>query len=300
MRRPLRAGVASAVVLLGVWVATSAATAQDAAVSGPTITLDRTSMRPGERVLVTLEGFEGNAVTLAVCGNQARRGSVDCNLIASEGVRLDRDGSSTLAEYPVAAPALPCPCLVRASTKSFDQLAVVPVELLGHPVGPVVGTSAQAPLEVSVRAERDPHGLLAGLRSALGGPTHYDVEVTVRNRSAERLDGIVLAGSVGRGGEGDVTAVEVPTPGSLDPGQTWEGTVRTRLPAPVLGGFTWSVIASGAGGPVEASLQTQARPLGFVLLALVLLADVAAIAWRRAHRHRVRRSAPAAPTPVPA
>jgi len=286
VRRAIRLAAAVVVAAMTCGMHGATAGAQDDAISGPTVTLDRHSMRPGERVLVTLDGFRGNAVTLSVCGNQARRGSVDCNMAASEGIRLDRDGTSTLTEVPIEAPDTTCPCLVRVSTKTFDQLAVAPIELIGHPVGPIVGSSALTPLEVSVSARRAPHGLIANVRSALGGPTAYDVTVSVRNRSTERLEHIVLAGAAGRSRDDDSTALELPVPGPLDPGQTWEQVVRSELPAPVLGGFVWEVTASGAGPSVTASDTTRSWPLGFVLLVLVFLGTVGAIVWRRIARHR--------------
>lgn len=289
--RVLQTMSAVALVLAVSQVGAVVSAQDDATVSGPTITTDRYTIRPGETVLVTLEGFDGNAVTLSVCGNQARRGSVDCNLPASEGVRLDRDGTSTLAELPVTAPVPTCPCLIRASTRTFDQLAVAPIELIGHPVGPIVGSSTLAPLDLSVSARRAPHGLVANLRSALGGPTGYDVTVSVRNTSTERLENVLLAGTAGRNNDDDVARLEIPAPGPLDPGQTWEKVIRSELPAPVLGGFVWGVTASGAGPPVRAEQSSSSFPLGLAFLAVVFVVDVGAICWRRFARRRSSEAA---------
>jgi hypothetical protein len=257
--------------------------------SGPTVTLDRYSLHPGEPVIVTLEGFEASAVTISVCGNRAARGSVDCNMPASEGLGLDRDGSPTVGQMPVAAPEVPCPCIIRVSTTNQDEIAVAPIELIGHPVGPIVESGTEAPLEVSVVPRRAPHGVMARLRAAIGGPTAYDVTVSVRNRSTEDLGGVTLTGAAGRTPDEDVTSFELPPIELLRPGQTWEHTVRATIPAPVVGGFVWQVTASGAGASISAEESSRALPLGLLLLVLVLVVDLGAIVWRRvARRHRQR------------
>ena len=45
-------------------------------------------LQPGDRVIVSLVGWTARNVTLSVCGNLARRGAVDCNLIASQALKL--------------------------------------------------------------------------------------------------------------------------------------------------------------------------------------------------------------------
>lgn len=273
-------------VVLGLAVAhggLSAAAQDEGVVDGPTISLDRSTMQPGERVLVTLDGFRGSAVTISVCGNQARRGSADCNMTASEGLGLDRDGSSTITEFPVAAPPVTCPCLIRASTTSFDEVALTPIELIGHPVGPVVGVVAREPLVVSVSARRSPRGSADSVRSSLGGPTAYDVTVSVRNRSTETLAPLTLTGSATRGDD-DVATLDLPRPGPIGPGETWTRVVRATLPAPVLGTFRWRVTASGAGPAAHAEVATSDLPVALLVLALVFGVDIVAIAWRRIRR----------------
>ena len=84
--------------------------------SGPIVSLDRKELEPGQRVVLNIDGFESLNVTISVCGNDARRGSVDCNMYASEGLKLDTDGTSTVIQIPVAAPPVPCPCVIRVRT----------------------------------------------------------------------------------------------------------------------------------------------------------------------------------------
>ncbi len=114
--------------------------------------------------------------------------------------------------------------------------------------------------------------------------------MAVRNLTTETLPNISLVGSVGRSRTDVAASFEIPPSGPLAPGQTWEHEVRVTLPAPVLDRFLWRVIASGAGGPVEAESSTNALPIGFVVLVSVLAADLAAIAWRTPARRRRRRA----------
>lgn len=255
----------------------------------PTIELDRTAASLGEEVVVTLTGWPDRVVTLSVCGNLARRGSVDCNQVASQGVALDRDGSPTLTGFAVPAPPTTCPCVIRASSTRQDAVAVAAIELVGVPVGPLVGEAADSPVRVSLGARRATGGLIGSVRAALGGPTTYEVTVLVHNRSAETLDDLALAGATTRGG-GDVGALDLPSPGTLEPGATWEQVVRSTLPAPVVGTFRWEVTASGAGPTAHAELARGVRPIWLFVLALVFVLDLGAIIWRRLGRRRTRRS----------
>ena len=69
--------------------------------------------------------------------------------------------------------------------------------MVGHPVGPVVDPTGGVLVETSLEPRRADTGWLAALRSALGGPTDYDVDVTVRNTSVEAVSNAMVVGSVG-------------------------------------------------------------------------------------------------------
>lgn len=261
-----------------------------AAQARPEIQLDQTTINPGDAVMVTLSGWSGRVVTISVCGNLARRGSTDCNQVASQGIGLNRDGSPTLSDFVVALPPTTCPCVIRASSTTHDAVALVPIELVGAPVGPLVGSPASSPVSVSLGARRASAGLVSSLRSALGGPTGYEITVLVQNRSAETIEGITVTGAARRGSK-DVETLEVATSGPLEPGETWEHVARSTLPAPAVGTFRWEITASGGGPAAHAEVATDISPTWLFLLALVLVVDLVAIAWRRMKR----RSTPTLP-----
>lgn len=289
-RRSLATAAALAVVVLVVCSAPLRALAVTE-LSGPSVALDRDEVSPGDHVAVTIDGFAANSVTISVCGNEARRGSADCNMTASEGLRLDADGTSTLTQIPVGEPPVTCPCVIRVSTRTSDEIAVAPIVITGHPVGPVVDAATLLdPLQVTVSAEEAPDGLFAGLRSGLGGPTTYEVSVTVRNTSTVPLNNVRIAGSVGRNPDENLATLDLVDPGAIGAGQTWKATVTAVLPAPSFNRVQWRVAVSGAGPTVNAAASTRHRPMLLIVLVMLLVLDLALIALRFAVRRRVARA----------
>lgn len=255
----------------------------------PTLTLDRAAARPGERVLVTLDGFDGRAVTISVCGNLALRGSADCNMIESHGLGLEQ-GHPTASEVVIAQPPVPCPCVVRAATTLLDQIAVASLELVGAAVAPVRQPDSGELVSVAVAVRPRPEGLVATVRSWLGGPTPYAVTIRVTNNTAAVLDAVDVVASAGR----DVGRAyfDVPDVGILGPRQTKTLRATMTLPAPVVGRFVWDVTAAGAGTPARATEAVRATPPLLVVLAGVLAVDVGAIIYRRVRRNVTGRQEP--------
>lgn len=301
--RPARRGAASLVIvaasltLLGpapasasapTWVPTSAETLPFT--TGPSVTLDRDEVRAGEHIVVSISGFGATAVTISICGNEARRGSGDCNMTASEGVRLD-DGDPTLADMPIAPPPTDCPCVVRVSTRTGDEVAITPFTLTDHPIGPVVdGVMLDDPLAVSISARPNSDGLIDSLRPSLGGPTTYSVTVTVKNRSTVPLTSVRVFGSARRGSDDDLATLELSEPGVIEPGQTWQETVIAVIPAPSFGDVEWRASASGVGTGVASTSTTQHQPLLLLVMLLLLVADMAVIGIRFAVRRHIARA----------
>jgi len=265
--------------------------------SGPVVTLDRTVIDPGQRVVLNIDGFESMNVTISVCGNEARRGSVDCNMFASEGLKLDTDGTSTVIQIPVAAPPVPCPCVIRVSNRTFDEIAIAPITLLGHAVAPIVETPGrQGALAVTIAARNASPGLFAAARASMGGPATYEVTVTVKNTSTVPLAAVSLAGSVGRRND-QLAALAFDDPGVLAPGRSWQQVVTTKVPGPSFGALKWEVAASGAGPTVTAIGTTTQRPTLLIVIVLFLVADVFLLAIRFRIRRRQRAESEASTAP---
>ena len=256
--------------------------------SGPAATLNKTEVSIGESIIVTISGFKAPNVTFSVCGNEARRGSADCNMVASKGTALRDDGTPTAVEMPVVAPPAACPCAIRVSSSLNDEVAVAPLVLIGQPIAPVVGgPNPDTPLvAVSINAHAAPHGVLGWIRANLGGTTTYDVTVTVKNLTSDTLHRVKLSGSVGRSANDPLATLDLKNPGEIGPGQSSQQTVSAKLPAPTLGTFVWRVPASGAGVTVIGTNTMRPRPVLLIVLVLALVADVCVLAMRALARRR--------------
>lgn len=242
----------------------------------PIVALNRYSVNVDEVVTVTVAGFQSRVVTISICGNKGLRGSTDCNVQGSEGLGLDGDGTAKLARMPAAAPPVPCPCIVRVASTGTAEVATADITLVGHPTGELVQPEGFTlePLDVTLDVERASSGFMGSLSSGLGGATTYDVTVRVTNPSEVAVERVSVSGSVGRS-EGDVMrSLQLGAPGSIGPGETWEGTTTAELPAPVYGGARWSVDVANAGLTVTAKESTSHTPILLFLAVLVLAADL--------------------------
>jgi hypothetical protein len=285
-----RRALAALLIGIAVLVGASAVAAQSQ-LSGPTVTLDRYELVPGERVKLTIVGFTSEVVNMAFCGNEGRRGSVDCNVRATQAHETEPDGAPTLAEMPVSAPPVACPCIVRVSSQDNLEIAVVPITLVGHPVGDVVGGAEfETPLLVDIVANAAPEGLGDQLRSSLGGSATYDVTIQVRNNASFDIERVALAATLQRLRYDDVRSIAVPDPGRLEPGETWEQTVQVDVPSLTFGDVEWTATASGQGPSATATDTTTSTPVLLIVLGVVLLVDLVLLAVRLLMRVRRRRS----------
>jgi hypothetical protein len=280
-RRSLVSGIVGVAALVGA-ASTVAAQTQ---VTGPTVSLDRYELAPGERVKLTIAGFRSQVVDMMFCGNEGRRGSVDCDVRGTQSREMNSDGSPTPAEMPVTAPPTPCPCIVRVASSDNREVVVAPITLIGHPVAEVVnGSQFDAPLSVDIIANAAPQGLSDQVRSSLGGATTYDVTVQITNSGNIAVAEAAIDATFNRTSYDDIRTIDLPAPGSISPGQTWQQTVQVEVPALTFGTVRWTATASGSGPSATATDTTQARPVLLYLFATILLIDVAVLLWRLAAR----------------
>lgn len=247
------------------------------------------SVSVGDSVPILISGFTSPFVTISTCGNEARRGSVDCNLVASKGLRLNADGASKDVVV-VAEPPMKCPCLIRVANDANDEVATVPIRLAGHPTGPLVDpTPINDAVGLTIRAHTATDGFLDWARGAIGGSARYSITVEVANRTTATLRNVRLFGSIGRGETDELVPIDVPNPGPITPGATWTETVYAELPAPSIGTFRFRMTAAGAGASVDASVaQRHSTPLLLGVLAFLVF-DVLVIVVRRLDRRRRRQ-----------
>lgn len=145
-------------------------------------------------LVIALGGWQQGPVEVAVCGNAARRGSADCNLTGTRGVKV---GPSSFARVVVAAtPPVACPCVVRATARAGADVSTAPLTIL-FPPGAEPPTAPSVPAPPTTTAVPPPVAESApGLAPALvaGGAglvlfvvVLLAVVVRVRRRRAEDL-----------------------------------------------------------------------------------------------------------------
>lgn len=255
--------------------------------TGPRIVLDRTEVELGEPIIVTLTGFTSQQATVAVCGNLAKRGSTDCNMPQSQSERIRAEEPETLTQLFIQEPPAACPCIVRALGTN-GEFAIAPIDLVGHPIAPLVSPEIGPLIEVDLAAERVPTNLSGRLRTGLGAATRFEVTASVRNLTTETLGNVVLRARVSHRLSDDAAPVAFDVPGPIEPGQTWTQTIEVTLPAPMIGTFTWSVAAGGAGPTVEDTYATDAVPVVLYTLVAILVLDLIVLAVRAIRRSRRR------------
>ena len=235
-----------------------------------------------------LAGFNGVPVTISICGNEARRGSVDCDMTASL-VRETPVEGAVGTDLTVTAPPTPCPCIIRASSQDNLQVAVAPLVIIGHPVADVVGGAAAAEvLGVGITANPAPAGFGDTIRSSLGGPTTYEVTIRVTNRATFDVPAVAVASTYTRHWSGDTRNIDVDDPGTLSPGESWITTVQVDVPSLTFGDVEWRATVSGQGPSVTATDTTSSRPILLYLLMAILAIDLLILAWRLIARVRRR------------
>jgi hypothetical protein len=199
VRRPwLLAG--AALILVTTTGGRGAVAATEPTDAPPVVQVTPSLAAPGQDVLVQLEGFPSRPANVSVCGNLARRGSEDCDLIGSKGVDVT-EGKSTF-RLRIAAPPVHCPCVIRAVSSDGSFARQAPFDVLGHPAGPPIlpasTTIAAAQVPITARVEDAESGLIGRMLPYVAGPANKQLVMTIRNDSAETIEDISVTGAVGR------------------------------------------------------------------------------------------------------
>lgn len=261
--------------------------ASAAAKTGPTLVVTPNTVTIGQTVSVEAIGFPVDTpVVVTLCGNQARRGSIDCDLGGSVGFPIRRQDERHVVPFVIGTPPVHCPCVIEASNTPKADIAYAPITITGFPVGPVEGDDFFKPLDLQVDVHRASQNPIAWLRSFVGGPTAYKVEVTLHNRSSQRIDGVTLVARAGRHANDQARRVVLQSPKSLGGGETRRYSKRVTLSAPVIGGFVWTVTATGDAALAKSVVNTSHQPWGLYVLLVALVGDLAWWGWRRVRKLR--------------
>jgi hypothetical protein len=182
---------------------------------------------------------------------------------------------------------------VRVSSPNNDEVAATSITIVGHPIAePVAPTGFVQQLTIEVDAEPSSAGLMDAIRSSVGGPKTYAVEVSVRNRSNTAVRGVRLSGQVGRTPTEELASIDTDDIEVIEPGQTVTQVVDVELPSLSLGDAQWRVTASGVGPSITAT-DTSSRSAWLLwVLAVVLVVDLVILALRLLMRQRRNRPPP--------
>jgi hypothetical protein len=252
----------------------------------PAVFLARQRVAVDSEVLMSGVGLEpGTLVTAVVCGNRARRGSLDCALSGLEaGVHDDGTFSAVLH---TTAPPLPCPCVVVVAGATPEAITT-PIRLLGHPLnggglGPRTHATGRPEIVVG-SAELEGGSSLATWFGAAGEAT---LNLTLRNEG--NLAGVPrLDLGWGPSGTEPTLFVDAPELPALEPGRT--ATVRIPVSLDALGHGEQVVAGTVRAGTGEMAFSdsVSVRPWALYALALVLvLAVPLALLARYVRRLRV-------------
>ncbi len=238
----------------------------------------------GAPVVVRGEGWPAARLAqVQVCGNQARRGSPDCDQGRAVTVPVEADGSfATL--LTLAVPPVACPCVVRATSAGGPQSVVVPITL--------DGTSPEARV-VDPADRRDRRLEIVGAEIAGGGPwtawfgapPRRTVSFTVRNVGNVVVADPAFTIAVGRG-EHPSGLVDAPRLGSLAPGEERVFVVSLDFGPVAFGSYTVRGDVTGLDQPAGFQVEGSAHPwLGVVSVAAIV--QLVLLGWRNRLRSRL-------------
>ncbi len=294
--RRLLAGLV-AVVAAGAFAVAAAGTST--AQSAPTASVSPGAAAPGSPVIVRGSGFApGTLVSVELCGNEARRGSADCD----QSSALDAGASSTgdvAVQLIVGTPPSPCPCVVKLTGLGSSATASTPFVVSGAPTADPGTLAAQYP-DVSRQINViDAHFTGSGPWTAwFGASPHRELVYTVQNIGNVAVQDPPIIIAVGKS-DNPTGIVHPPPLGTLAPGesQTYHTTVD-------LGAFSWGqyhAVGSipGFADPVRFTASTTNYPWALILIVVIGLFELILIKARNRARKRLARAtdSPGAPRP---
>lgn len=245
-----------------------------------TVLVEPDVLTVGAATTVGLQGWPAGPAQIEICGNVARRGSIDCDRVGAVTVPVAEDGSSSIT-LNVGSPPSACPCVVRVSQTHSAATATVPIELdCVAPPATVAVSEAAAPdrrveiVDVTVADDE-------GLGSWFGLDTGRRVVVTVRNAGGVRLQDVSVSARL-LGGLDTTTLIDSPAPFDLEPGESEAVALDVTLPAPAFGDYRIAGYVDGGDRRQEFSASTSHMPWG--LINGVVLAIAATVVVKRRRR----------------
>lgn len=254
----------------------------------PTVGLSPSVAAVGDAVTVSLQGWPTGPTLVELCGNEARRGSVDCDVVGAGATTVAADGHGRI-QLVLGTPPAPCPCVVRVSSRVEALARTAPIDVPGLPAGaagievPATGAPVRAVEVEELRVVDD-----AEPAALFGAAATRRLELRIRNTGDVAVTPR-LSVSVG---DGDAPrAVEVPAVPEIPPGEAAAVRATFHLPALTFGRETVTGRIDGVDQPVRFVTSTATTPWGLLIAGalaayLLLLRLVVAVVLRVRARRR--------------
>ncbi|MEU8263399.1 hypothetical protein AB0C02_22575 [Micromonospora sp. NPDC048999] len=243
----------------------------------------------GQQITVTLHHWPAGTVQLEICGNNARRGALDC---ANDQATHAQVPAAGMAVTPilVAAPPVACPCLLRARnlTGAVQATATLPLAGVTAPPAPAPTSSPELAVDELRVAERGP------LRGWFGFPEELTVHLTLRNPGPADVVDPAFTLLFGPAGQAH-TIVAAPALGTIEPGQAREYEIRVPMDLAVIGKHELHGRVDLPERPVAFVIETTRYPWGLLVLAAILAATPVALRPRSPRPRHQRHPAEGRP-----
>ncbi|MER7001471.1 hypothetical protein ABT297_00220 [Dactylosporangium sp. NPDC000555] len=270
---------------------TSSPTTSAAVQARPEIVVPSGPLPLGRQIMVTLHHWPAGTVQLEICGNNARRGTLDCANDQATHAQVPAAGTA-VTPLLLAAPPVACPCLLQARHLTGAEQATAALPLNGVTAAPAPAPAAAPELAIDELrvVERIP------LRGWFGLPEELTVRLALRNPGpADVVDPpfTLLFGPAGQAH----TIVAAPALGTIDAGQTREYRIRVPMDLAVVGKHELHGRIDLSEHPIAFVIETTRYPWGLLVLAAILAAIPIAFPPPRRQRAHAATGRPAVDGP---
>lgn len=255
----------------------------------PTITIARSQWALGEKMVVRGASWPAGVVSLQICGSNGIHGTKDCDMPSSRTVGVGSGGEFGL-QLTVAAPPVPCPCVVQARAVTGETVVVAPIDLPEHTFDENFAQKPNKPsattlsVTMSLKTPRS-------WRDYVGVSPPRMVRVTVTNTGSLATGDGSIDLTVGKDfpplGYGTILRFD-----SIAPGDSTELTTTLPLDSFAYGDYWVKAEVASPRAQAATGAMTSTFPSGALagLVGLVLLLDIAVVRKVR-RRSRAAREA---------
>jgi hypothetical protein len=206
-------------------------------------------------------------VSVAVCGEEARHGSADCDLASSTIVGTGADGVFG-TQLVVQIPPKPCPCVVQISSVDTNDELAIPIVISG---APSVSLSARASGRPARPLTIQKARLTGGSWSSwFGWGAQRTLVLTLKNTSGGPLNKPLVLVAAGRASSTNEPQ-PVPVQGPFATGEVRTLRVPVEFDTPSIGDYGVRIRAGSDGTTVTKTVGTSSYPWALFLIALLLV-----------------------------